>query len=198
MPVATLLYKSLYLIAIVSRLILSYSVCVKHEGYYKSKYTWYSAYQHTILKLNNDITKYWVWSFDIIRITRSFQIFQRRNLSQEQAMIQAHFKRFCQKLSNYVNIRKELGLPDSSAGKESTCNAGDLGSIPGLGRSPGEGKDYPLQYSGLENSMDCISLWGRKESDTTERLSLRKEYTIKYLYTFGVVTALKTSIIPTS
>ena len=43
-----------------------------------------------------------------------------------------------------------------SAGKESACNAGDLGSIPGLGRSPGEGKGYPLQYSGLENSMDGI------------------------------------------
>ena len=42
----------------------------------------------------------------------------------------------------------------SSAGKESACNAGDLGSIPGLGRSPGEEKGYPLQYSGLENSMD--------------------------------------------
>ena len=42
------------------------------------------------------------------------------------------------------------------AGKEFTCNAGDLGSIPGLGRSPGERKGYPLQYSGLENSMDCI------------------------------------------
>ena len=49
-----------------------------------------------------------------------------------------------------------LGFPDGSAGKESACNVGDLGSIPGLGRSPGEGKDYPLQYSGLENSMDCI------------------------------------------
>ena len=44
----------------------------------------------------------------------------------------------------------------SSAGEESTCNSGDLGSIPGLGRSPGEGKGYLLQYSGLENSMDCI------------------------------------------
>ena len=43
-----------------------------------------------------------------------------------------------------------------SAGKESACNAGDLGSIPGLGRSPGEGKGYPLQYSGLKNSMDCM------------------------------------------
>jgi len=49
-----------------------------------------------------------------------------------------------------------LGFPYGSAGKESTCNAGDLGSTPGLGRSPGEGKGYPLQYSGLENSMDCI------------------------------------------
>ena len=49
-----------------------------------------------------------------------------------------------------------LGFPDSSVGKESICNAGDLGSIPGLGRSPREGNGYPLQYSGLENSMDCI------------------------------------------
>ena len=49
-----------------------------------------------------------------------------------------------------------LGFPCGSAGKESACNAGDLGSIPGLGRSPGEGKGYPLQYSGLENSMDYI------------------------------------------
>ena len=48
------------------------------------------------------------------------------------------------------------GFPCSSAGKESACNEGDLGSIPGLGRSPREGKGYPLQYSGLENSMDCI------------------------------------------
>ena len=49
-----------------------------------------------------------------------------------------------------------LGFPDGSAGKDSACYAGDLGSIPGSGRSPGEGNGYPLQYSGLENSMDCI------------------------------------------
>ena len=49
-----------------------------------------------------------------------------------------------------------VGFPCGSAGQESTCNAGDLGPIPGLGRSPGEGKGYPLQYSGLENSIDCI------------------------------------------
>ena len=49
-----------------------------------------------------------------------------------------------------------LGFPCGSAGKESAHNAEHLGSIPGLGRSPGEGKGYPLQYSGLEDSMDCI------------------------------------------
>ena len=49
-----------------------------------------------------------------------------------------------------------LGFPCGSAGKKSVGNAGDLGSIPGLGRSPLEGKGYPFQYSGLENSIDCI------------------------------------------
>ena len=49
-----------------------------------------------------------------------------------------------------------MGFPGGSAGKESSCNVGDLGLIPGLGRSPGGGKGYPLQYSGLENCMDCI------------------------------------------
>ena len=49
-----------------------------------------------------------------------------------------------------------LGFPCGSSGKESACNAEDLGSIPGLGRSPGERKGYPLQYSGQENSMGCI------------------------------------------
>ena len=47
-----------------------------------------------------------------------------------------------------------MGFPGGSAGKESACNAGDLGSIPRLGRSPGEENSYPLQYSGLENAMD--------------------------------------------
>ena len=49
-----------------------------------------------------------------------------------------------------------IGFPCGSACKESACNSGDLGSIPGLERSPGDGKGYPLQHSGLENSMDCI------------------------------------------
>ena len=64
-----------------------------------------------------------------------------------------------------------MGTPCGSAGKESAHNAGDPGLVPGLRRSPGEGKGCTLQYSGLENSMD-YSPWGHKESDTTERLSL--------------------------
>ena len=61
-------------------------------------------------------------------------------------------------MAGFVNDLSTLhkGFPCGSAGKESTCNAGDLGSIPGLGRSPGEGNGYPLQYSDLGNSMDCI------------------------------------------
>ena len=55
----------------------------------------------------------------------------------------------------YVGIHI-TGFPCGSAGEESICNVGDLGSIPGLERAPGEGKGYPLQYSGLENSMNCI------------------------------------------
>ena len=53
---------------------------------------------------------------------------------------------------------RTLGFPGGSDGKESTCNVGNLGSIPGLGRSPGEGNSYPLQYSFLKNSMDR-GLW---------------------------------------
>ena len=62
------------------------------------------------------------------------------------------------------------GFPCGSAGKESTCNSGDPGSIPGLEKSPGGGKGYPLQ-SGLENSLDLYRPWGHKELDMTEQLS---------------------------
>ena len=69
-----------------------------------------------------------------------------------------------------------LVFPGGSDSKESTCNTGDLGSIPGLGRSPGEGKGYPLQYSWLEKPLGQRSLvdyssWGHKQLDTTEWLS---------------------------
>ena len=55
-----------------------------------------------------------------------------------------------------ISMLKNYGFPGSLASKEPTCNVGDLDLIPGLGRSPGEGNGYPLQYSGLENTMDCI------------------------------------------
>ena len=74
------------------------------------------------------------------------------------------------KLINVINYIKRtnvikndhlsVGFPCGSVGKDSACNAGDLGLIPASGRSPGEGKGYPLQYSCLENSMDCMG-WQR-------------------------------------
>ena len=57
----------------------------------------------------------------------------------------------------WADLLTYMGFPGGLAGKESACNAGDLGSIYGLGRSSGEGKGYPLQYSGLENSLECIA-----------------------------------------
>ena len=65
-----------------------------------------------------------------------------------------------------LNSWSHKGFPHSSVGKQSACNAGDPGSIPGLGRSAGEGKGYPLQYSGLENSMKWI-LHGITKSQNT-------------------------------
>ena len=70
-----------------------------------------------------------------------------------------------------------MGFPGASDGKEFTCNEEDMGLIPGLGRSPGEGNSYPLQYSGLENSIDrgawqAIVHGLTEELDKTERLSL--------------------------
>ena len=61
-----------------------------------------------------------------------------------------------------------MDFPGGSAGKESACNAGDLGSIPGFERTLGEGKGYPVQYSDLENPQGLYSPWGLKELDTTE------------------------------
>ena len=73
----------------------------------------------------------------------------------------------------YNSLLHLRGFPGCSYGKEPACHAGDLGSIPGLGRSTGEGNAKPLQYSCLENphgqrSQVGYSPWGRKESDTTE------------------------------
>ena len=74
-------------------------------------------------------------------------------------------------LKNWCFSTAVSGFPCGSAGKESACNAGDLSLIRGLGRSPGEGKGYPLQFSGL-GIPGLYSPWGCKKLDTTERLSL--------------------------
>ena len=78
-----------------------------------------------------------------------------------------------------------LGFPGGSDRKESSCNAGDMGLIPGLGRSLEGGHGNPLQYSCLENPQGQRSLvgyspWGRKESDTTERLSIHSTFKFNF------------------
>ena len=64
-------------------------------------------------------------------------------------------------------------FPCGSASRESAHHVGDLGSIPGLGRFPGEGKDYPLQYFGLENSMDCTVLLEKEMATHSSVLACR-------------------------
>ena len=86
-----------------------------------------------------------------------------------------------------ADYQRAKGFPCETPDKESACNAGDLGSIPGLGRSPGEGKGYPLQYSGLENSMDCI-VYGFAKSQT--KLS-DFHFTIKEQRAFQVALVVK-------
>ena len=73
-----------------------------------------------------------------------------------------------------------MGFPGDSAGKESACNAGDLGSVPGLGKSLGEGNGYPLQYSGLENSMDCT------DPGVTESLTRLSDFHLLNVYVYAV------------
>ena len=99
-------------------------------------------------------------------------------------------KRFPEKqwfiqIAIWIDPYRELGFPCGSADKEFACNARDLGSIPGLGRSPGKGKDYPLQYSVLENSMECIVRGVKKSQIWQSNLhfhidSYRKSVTIKF------------------
>ena len=80
-------------------------------------------------------------------------------------------------VSLYLGLEKLLvtgskGFPGGSAGKESACNAGDMGLIPGSGRSPGEGNGYPLQYSCLENPMDKGVWWATVRGVTKSQIQL--------------------------
>ena len=95
----------------------------------------------------------------------------------------AYHRYICIQIETFIDVCVYiLGFPCGSADKESSCDAGDLGSIPGLGRCPGEGKGYPLQYSGLENSVD--NPWGHKELNITERLKTMYIFYIIYIYIF--------------
>ena len=78
---------------------------------------------------------------------------------------------------NSVVLYNFNGFPGGSAGKQSACNAGDLGSLSGLGRPPGRGKGYPLQYSGLDNSMDFIVM-GSQRVRHTEQLSFSEKSSV--------------------
>ena len=73
------------------------------------------------------------------------------------------------------------GFPSGSAGKESTCNERDLGLIPGLGRSPGEGNGHPLQYSGLEDSMDG-GAWQATVDGVTKSWITTEQLTAHYTF----------------
>ena len=97
-----------------------------------------------------------------------------------------------------IDFIYNMGFPCGSAGKKSACNVGDLGSIPGFGRSPREGKGYPLQYSGLQNSMNCIVhgvtksqtqlsdfhftvIWTSLVAQTVKRLPTMRETWVQFL-----------------
>ena len=99
------------------------------------------------------------------------------------------------KKNNFYWSLVALGLPSSSDGKEFTCSVGDLGSIPGSGRSPGERRGNPLQYSCLENphrqrSLLGYSPWGHKELDMTERLTHTQTHT-KLFYNVALVSSIQ-------
>ena len=90
-------------------------------------------------------------------------------------------------------IPVSLGFPCGSAGKESPCNVGDLDLIPELGRGSGEGKGYPLQYSGLENSMDCIvhgvtNSWTRLSEFHYNKFSYLKNFNNISIYSLRELT----------
>ena len=79
--------------------------------------------------------------------------------------------------------------PAGSNSKESACSAGDLGSIPGLGRSPGEGNDNPLKYSCLENSMDRGAWWATVHGVTKSQTRMRSSFTFCTISIFSNVFA---------
>ena len=133
-----------------------------HYFFLHSSVNGHLGYFH-VLDIGNSVSMY-------IRVQASFQIMVFSGYMSRSG-ITGSLLRLSYLLRNLYTV---LCFPGGSAGKESTCNVGDLGSIPGLGRSRGGGHGNPLQYSGLENphgqrSLVGYSSWGHKKSATTER-----------------------------
>ena len=108
------------------------------------------------------LADWYSWLLTLLNFQHSILLW-RSSLSLRSGFNNCHQSKSLYWLPSYASrlhcgspIHTIWGPSRSSAGKESTCNMGDLGSIPGLGRSPGKGKGYPLQYSNLENPMDFI------------------------------------------
>ena len=118
-----------------------------------------------VMILNFVVAAYFIYSVDSGELWASLiaQLVKNRPTMQE-ARFNSWVGKICWRRDR-LPTPVFLGFPCGSAHKESACTVGDLGSYPGLGRSPEEGKSYPLQYSGLENSVHGVA-----ESDTTERL----------------------------
>ena len=100
--------------------------------------------------------KYWSFSFSISPSNEYSGLISFTIDWLDLLAVQGTLKSLLQHHSSKASILWASGFPGSSSGKQSAYNVGDLGSVPGLGRSPGEGNDYLLQYSGLENPIDCI------------------------------------------
>ena len=96
------------------------------------------------------------WRYCIPNHMEQSDEFQGQVLHQFQRKGTLSLRKLVESSQGILLTHLHLGFPCGSAGKESACNSGDLGLVPGLGRSPGEGKGYPLHFSGLENSMGCI------------------------------------------
>ena len=98
-------------------------------------------------------------------------------------VINLHTYNMCRK--NWLKLllsKGILGFPQSSVGKETACYVGDLDFIPGLGRSPGEGKGYPLQYFGLENSMACIVHGVAKSEIQLSNFHFQEDYKLRFTF----------------
>ena len=111
--------------------------------------TFYLLFLHWMVSWNSKCL-----SFSFLKFSRGMQSVRKACQNKKYSYRFSSFNTINNSFIDFVSIL--LGFPVGSAGKESGCNVEDLGSIPGLERSPGKGKGYPLQCSGLENSMDCI------------------------------------------